>query len=240
MTRRRIGVVVVFLALATGWALAAQAPEEGSQAGAAFAELKSVAPAILSRSQWHAKPPLPGMKPQAPRGIILHHTAVAQNPHHPLDGKLRNLQSFSQKPGRVGGLAKPAWPDVPYHYYIDAAGGIAEGRDVGFAGDTNTNYDPSGYIQVVAEGNFEKEQPTAAQLRALADLLVWLTLAWNVPVDRVSTHDSHAATSCPGRNFKAALGALLGQVVSRRQASIAELCARQPVGVLARRFCKTP
>ena len=39
-----------------------------------------------------------------------------------------------------------------------------------FVGDTNTNYNPAEFIQIVVEGNFEKEKPTPGQLNSLRDL----------------------------------------------------------------------
>src|SRR5437868_14240023 len=81
-------------------------------------EIQPYSPVLLTRAQWRAKPPFPGMKPQIPRAIIIHHTAVRQNPSISLERKMRGLQSFSQKPGQVSPkVLKPAWPDVPYHYY---------------------------------------------------------------------------------------------------------------------------
>jgi hypothetical protein len=197
-------------------------------------------PAIVTRDQWQAKPALPGMKQQNPLAIILHNTGEPQNPKVSLETKMRNLQSFSQKPGMVTPThSKPAWPDVPYHFYVDVSGRIAEGRDIRFAGDTNTSYDTTNYIQLVVEGDFEKEMPLPAQMAALEELLAWLTLSWNIPVDRISVHKDHAATDCPGRNFMTLLPGVLRRVALRRKNEIARACAQLPSSDFAAAYCRT-
>ncbi|MGE3988990.1 peptidoglycan recognition protein family protein [Pseudorhodoplanes sp.] len=209
-----------------GLAQAIEAEPSDDTAPAVVGAAAPTSPPILSREKWRAKPALPGLKPQKIGGIILHHTAVRKNPRVSIENKMRNLQSFSQQPGKVSAThSKPAWPDVPYHFYVDFAGRIAEGRDVNFAGDTNTNYKPAGFVQVVVEGDFEKETPDPAQLAALRELLVWLSLRFDVPPQKITMHQNHAATSCPGRNFKAALPALLAQVEMRRRKAVNEFCA---------------
>jgi hypothetical protein len=137
-----------------------------------------------------------------------------------LEAKMRGLQSFSQSPGQVSAtVRKHAWADVPYHYYVDVAGRIAEGRSPRFAGDTNTKYDTSGYIQVVVEGDFEKEAVQPKQLAALRDLLLWLMRSWRLGPAAISVHKQHASTSCPGRNFMAVLPILMAQVSEQRRSS---------------------
>lgn len=146
------------------------------------------------------------MKGHSPNRITIHHTATLQKPDRSLEAKMQALQSFSQNPGTLGnGRPKPAWPDVPYHYYIDCQGGIAEGREVQFVGDTNTSYDPTGHVLVVLEGNFEEEQPTPEQLNSLRHLLSWLVASYHVSPDHIAGHKDFAETLCPGKNLQGLL-----------------------------------
>ncbi len=161
---------------------------------------------ILSRADWNAQPPGMEMKTHQPTRITIHHTAVKQNPQRTLAQKLQSLQKFSQNPGTLGnGKPKLAWPDVPYHYYIDCHGEVGEGREVKFVGDTNTRYDPTGHALVVLEGNFEEEQPSEAQLVALRKIITRLSAQYQVPPDRVGGHKDFAETLCPGKNLQALL-----------------------------------
>lgn len=157
---------------------------------------------ILTRAQWGAKPPVAEMKTNNPTRITIHHTATLQKPERTLKDKLRALQSFSQHEGKLGnGKAKPIWPDVPYHYYIDCKGAVAEGREINFVGDTNTEYDPTGHALVVLEGNFEEEQPSEAQLITLRKMIVWLGKRYNVPPEELGGHKDYAETLCPGKSL---------------------------------------
>ncbi len=153
------------------------------------------------------------MKPHTPRAIVIHHTAEPQRPRQALAQKLQRLQRFSRAEGIVEKQPKPAWGDVPYHYYIDARGRIAEGRNVNYEGDTNTPYTTAGRIQIVLEGHFDNEQPSAAQLKSLHRLVVWLALEHRVPAAGISGHADHVPSSdCPGRNLKSHLPRLREKV----------------------------
>jgi hypothetical protein len=161
---------------------------------------------IHSRADWGAKPPVAPMKSNTPTRITIHHTAVLQKPDRSLKDKLQALQKFSQNEGQLGnGKPKPAWPDVPYHFYIDCHGGIAEGRDVNAVGDTNTEYDPTGHALVVLEGNFEDEQVTDAQWASLVKLVSWLAVRFQVAPADVQGHQDYAQTQCPGKHLEAML-----------------------------------
>jgi hypothetical protein len=160
-------------------------------------------PEIVARAAWGALPPKTElMQEQKPAEIILHHTGEKQQPRVSLEVKLRGLQGFSMKPGRVGLLSKPAWGDVPYHYYVDVTGRIGEGRDINFAGDATTSFDNDDRIQIVLEGDFEREQPTKEQLQSLMNLVTWLALKYAIPAEYISGHGDHDQTNCPGKNLR--------------------------------------
>jgi N-acetyl-anhydromuramyl-L-alanine amidase AmpD len=159
-------------------------------------------PPILLREGWQARPPSASMKKQNPVAILVHHTGAPQKPATPLASKLRNLQRFSQAREKLAdGRMKPAWPDVPYHYYIAADGKIGEGRAVTAVGDTNTAYNPTGFIQVVVEGNFESEHLTDAQTASLTNLLQWLKTTYSIPSTAILAHQDKAQTECPGTHL---------------------------------------
>ena len=132
---------------------------------------------------------------------LLHRHEIAEITIHHFGGatsatglpRFRSAQSW-----HMDGLG---WGDIAYHYIIGKDGLVYEARPAPFAGDTATNYDPDGHLLVVVEGNFDEEQPTAAQLDALVHVVAWSSEEWEVSLDDVSAHRDHAATPCPGANL---------------------------------------
>jgi len=185
---RRNGLILLIACLPASFPCAAQ---------------KVAQPEIVSREAWGARPANTElMQEQKPAEIIVHHTGTRQQPHVSLEAKMRGLQDFGMKAGRVGPLPKPAWGDIPYHYYIDVAGKIGEGRDTGVAGDNATAFDNDGRIQITVEGDFEHERPTEKQLKSLMQLVTWLAAAYGVPADGIYGHGDFDQTGCPGRNLR--------------------------------------
>ena len=168
---------------------------------------------ILMRGDWGANPPVAGMKAHKISRITIHHTATLQKPERSLADKMMALQKFSQNAGTLGnGKAKPAWPDVPYHFYIDCHGGIAEGRDANYVGDTNTAYDPTGHLLVVLEGNFEEETPTEAQLAALRKFLTVKSARYHIASGHIGSHKDFAETLCPGKHLHELIPSITKQI----------------------------
>ncbi|MEI6513941.1 MAG: N-acetylmuramoyl-L-alanine amidase [bacterium] len=161
-------------------------------------------PSIVSRADWGAKDPLPGMMvAHTPTRITIGHSGIFRNEGYRLTEKMRNLQRYSQKIAILSRVrTKPVWADVPYHFFIDFNGQIAEGRDIVYASDTLTNYDPNGHILISLEGNFEIEQPNEAQIDALRELVCWLAINYAIPSSEIRGHKDYALTASPGRNLQ--------------------------------------
>jgi N-acetylmuramoyl-L-alanine amidase len=93
------------------------------------------------------------------------------------------------------------WGDIGYHYVIDRAGRVIEGRPLAYQGAHVKNQNPHN-IGVMLLGNFEKQSPSQAQLTSLQSSLRYLMARYRVPVRRVYTHRELGPTVCPGRNLQ--------------------------------------
>ena len=91
------------------------------------------------------------------------------------------------------------WGDIGYHFAVDRAGRVWEGRPLMYQGAHVKDHNP-GNIGIVVLGNFEMQAPTRAQLAAVRAQLNALMRIYDVPTGRVHTHQewAGAATLCPG------------------------------------------
>lgn len=93
------------------------------------------------------------------------------------------------------------WADIGYHYIIDRAGRVWEGRNLHYQGahvaDNNEHN-----IGVMLLGNFDRQTPSSAQLGTLRNTLQTLVQGYRVPVTRVYTHQELNPTACPGRGLQ--------------------------------------
>jgi len=89
------------------------------------------------------------------------------------------------------------WGDVGYHFVIDPAGRIWEGRHLQYQGAHVKDQNP-GNIGIVCLGNFERQTPPPAQVNAMRDFVRRVQAAYQIPASRIQTHRELAATLCPG------------------------------------------
>lgn len=128
--------------------------------------------------------------------VTLHHTGDSKPLTRADDPaqRLRNLQAW--------GARDRNWWDVPYHFLLDLDGRVFEGRDWHVQGETNTTYDPGGHFLISMIGNYEVQEPSVAQLEAIADLMTWALKANDLPIDRIGGHYHYAETGCPGKYLR--------------------------------------
>jgi len=172
---------------------------------------------FVPRAAWGAHAPVLPMSEHVPKRLTIHHTATIQNPARTIEQKMAGLQAFSQRDDSLAsGKKKPAWADVPYHYYVAVDGAVAEGREWRYAGDTNTGYNPAGHLLVVVEGNFETDTLTSAQRRTLDVLVPALARHFHIAGSMLGGHRDFANTQCPGRNLYAEIPRLRAMITEGR------------------------
>lgn len=94
------------------------------------------------------------------------------------------------------------WWDLPYHYLIDLDGTIYEGRNPKYAGETNTTYDPRGHLLISVMGNYSQQEPTKAQIDAIAEMMAYGIQKYDLTIDDIYGHGDWADTSCPGGHLQ--------------------------------------
>jgi hypothetical protein len=156
------------------------------------------APQIIPVEAWGGSPAPASDEPQHISRITIHHQGETWKDGTDPEAYLRRLQQWSRLTKR--------WSDIPYHYVIAPDGRIYAARPLSQAGDTNTEYDPRGHALIMLVGNFEEQQPTAAQLSAAVDLTAWLAREHHLGLDAIASHKDYSQqTVCPGRNLYAYL-----------------------------------
>ena len=150
---------------------------------------------IISMEQWGGTPAIDSLaKKHSITHITLHHQGEPFPKGKDPIQYLRNLQSWSR--------SEKKWIDIPYHYIIDLDGRMYEGRNINYAGDTNTEYDPTGHALIEVVGNFEEVEPNQKQLDAVVNLMTMLSIKYNVPADSIRGHKDYSSkTVCPGKNL---------------------------------------
>ena len=171
---------------------------------------------IICREAWGAAPAQSPLIDHQIERLTVHHTAVAMGSNTEAPGRIRSYQSYHQESG---------WPDVAYHYVIDANGHIYEGRPVTARGDTFTEYDPTGHFLVCCDGHFDQQVIPAAQLASLANVLAWASVRFGVGPATLAGHRDYAATTCPGSNLATVVadGTLQTMVEQRIAAGVSSL-----------------
>lgn len=152
------------------------------------------------------------------RLLTVHHSAlVVQGDPRPAVERVRALYKYH--------AATKGWGDVGYHFLIDEEGKVYEGRLGGkYVVGGHAYCNNIGTIGVVLMGNFEIEQPSDAQAKALQRLLASLAKDYNIDVTKsvqfhgkkfnspIVGHRDLMSTLCPGYYLYEAFGQVVKNV----------------------------
>ncbi len=113
--------------------------------------------------------------------------------------RLQKIQKFHIKERR--------WGDIGYHFIIDRAGRVWEGRSLAYQGAHVADYNEHN-VGLMLLGNFDQQQPSRVQLASAQMTIINLMTRFRVSAHQVYTHQELKATHCPGKNLHPRLVAM--------------------------------
>ena len=163
---------------------------------------------VVPVAQWGGTPtPAPAQAQRITR-LTVHHQGEIWRAGDDVPAYLRRLQAWSRQ--------TKGWVDIPYHYVVSPEGGVYAARPAAIAGDTNTEYNPTGHLLVMLLGNFEEQLPTQAQWDSTVAVVAQLLAQYGLDATAIGSHrDFSAQTVCPGANLYARLDELRAAVAAR-------------------------
>jgi len=154
--------------------------------------------AILTRKQWGARnasaanlTPLRGQWSK----ITVHHSAETST--DPTGGSQEESSTALRAIQRYH-MESNGWGDLGYHYLIDAAGRIFEGRELRWQGAHAGGANNAQNIGVCLLGDLERRAPTSAALKSLELLIEDLRGRYKIRPSRLYAHRELNTTTCPG------------------------------------------
>ena len=164
-----------------------------SDPGLVSGERKGVS--VYPRAAWNPAPlATGGLKVAGDFSRITVHHSGASNAHTKWDTVVRDLNGIL-----VGHLDKN-YADIGYHFIVDAAGRIWEGRSLDFEGAHVANQN-EGNVGIMLLGNFDIQTPARAQVVSLQALVRELCRQHWIGAECVFGHCDLGHSACPGKHL---------------------------------------
>jgi hypothetical protein len=157
--------------------------------------------AVIPRSAWAGGEPITRMMDRADRAynrITVHHDGTTAFTTTSRDAAARRLEQIRQ-----AHLRRPKEPfgDIGYHYLIDPAGRVWQGRDTSWQG-AHVAKQNEGNLGICMLGNYNLQQPNGAQRAALDRFVRTQMSYYGIGINQVRTHRELAQTECPGSSLQ--------------------------------------
>lgn len=164
-------------------------------------------PNVIARGQWtKTGPNRAEAKPMLPvKRITVHHDGMSPFGRTGWGDAVQRMEMI-----RRSHVGDQGWADIGYHYIVDPAGRVWEGRPMTLQG-AHVKDQNEGNIGVMVLGNFEEERPTGAATASVEKLVVALMGRHKVRPNNVHTHRELASTACPGRYLQTFMASSRGR-----------------------------
>jgi hypothetical protein len=154
--------------------------------------------AVRDRTNWSPRPvdrrSLEALG--APRRLTVHHSAMYFRDTNPAACAAQIQQIQREHMGNRG------YGDIGYHFLIDPAGRIWEGRELKWQGAHASGDNNRQNIGICVLGNFLRgrggQGPAPAQVQSLRQLTKQLMARYSFGPDAIHCHSDFKATECPG------------------------------------------
>ena len=149
---------------------------------------------VMPRNRWTDINPKTGRLNAAGgfHRLTVHHSGNRRAAVDPEGAVARELD------GILNAHMQRSYGDIGYHFAIDHAGRVWEGRSLTFEG-AHVAAENGHNVGVVLLGNFQVQKPSDAQVDAMRKLLYFVCREHRIPASRVYGHRDLGASVCPGR-----------------------------------------
>ncbi|MBI3552678.1 MAG: N-acetylmuramoyl-L-alanine amidase [Elusimicrobia bacterium] len=166
---------------------------------------------VFSRRAWRASAARSGGVHQTPSRVTVHHTDGKQ---YMDEGEALAYVKTVQTMHMNRSDPRHGWDDIGYHFLIDGAGRVYEGRHPDLLGAHAAGAN-SNNVGISLMGDYNRDKPTSAEEESLRRLVTFLALKYRADPRQkgfLQPHQHYNDTDCPGKNVMAILSRLREEI----------------------------
>lgn len=151
---------------------------------------------LVPRTEWNSELPKPWKLriAEAFDRVTVHHSGATPNYHTARSQILRDME------GVFVSHSHRNYGDIGYHFIIDYAGTVWEGRSLAYEG-AHVVCQNERNIGIMVLGNFEDQKPSARQTETVSRLFGLLQQRFKIKTHRIFGHRDLGHSVCPGKQL---------------------------------------